>query len=119
MLLSRMIARLGFAVRVAGDGREGVALANDWLSSPASPQVLVIFMDYNMPVMDGPSATEALVREHGERVRVYGVTGNAHKEDRTHFIRKGALEVLTKPVTKADILLALQAGEPASRRHAE
>jgi CheY-like chemotaxis protein len=57
----------------------------------------LILMDYEMPILNGPKATQRL-RELGCRVIVIGVTGNVLQEDRDFFLRHGADAVLPKPV---------------------
>jgi CheY-like chemotaxis protein len=54
-------------------------------------------MDYEMPVMNGPTATKAL-REAGCDVLIIGVTGNLLPEDVRYFRRHGADAVLGKPL---------------------
>jgi two-component system, sensor histidine kinase len=67
-------------------------------SSPDSPAPYdLILMDYEMPILNGPKATQRL-RELGYGVIVIGVTGNVLPEDREYFIRHGADAVLPKPV---------------------
>jgi CheY-like chemotaxis protein len=65
-----------------------------------------------MPVMNGDDATEAL-RSRGITVPIVGLTGDAHSDDLTTFLQRGASEVpvacptlrraqvLTKPVPRA------------------
>jgi CheY-like chemotaxis protein len=57
----------------------------------------VILMDFMMPRMDGPTATEIL-RDMGYRGIIIGVTGNALPSDIKHFTVKGANRVFLKPV---------------------
>ena len=57
----------------------------------------VITMDYQMPVMDGPTATR-LIRDMGYQGLIVGVTGNALAEDIRVFKSHGANEVMVKPI---------------------
>ena len=56
-----------------------------------------ILMDFMMPNMDGPSATQAL-RDLGYKGLILGVTGNVLPSDIAHFIAHGADQVLLKPL---------------------
>ena len=56
-----------------------------------------ILMDFMMPIMDGPTATQ-LIRELGYIGIIIGVTGNALPSDINHFTVSGANCVLLKPV---------------------
>ena len=62
----------------------------------------IITMDYQMPIMDGVTATRS-IRKLGYKGRIIGVTGNAFQEDVDSFIRSGANIVLTKPLSKASL----------------
>ena len=55
-----------------------------------------ILMDFVMPVMDGPTATQ-IIRSLGYTGPIFGVTGNALESDVDHFLSKGANAVLAKP----------------------
>ena len=55
-----------------------------------------ILMDFVMPNMDGPTATQS-IRSLGYTAPIFGVTGNTLDSDITHFISKGANAVIPKP----------------------
>jgi len=57
----------------------------------------IITMDYQMPVMDGVTATQH-IRQLGYTGIIVGVTGNALPADVSRFILAGANRVLTKPM---------------------
>ena len=57
----------------------------------------VITMDYQMPNMDGPTATRC-IRELGYDGVIIGITGNSLPDDISLFIESGANTVLTKPL---------------------
>ena len=61
-----------------------------------------VLMDYEMPVMDGPTATRT-IRSLGYDVFVVGVTGNMLAEDVDYYRSCGANDVIGKPV-KLDVL---------------
>jgi CheY-like chemotaxis protein len=58
----------------------------------------VILMDYVMPVMDGPTATEE-IRRLGFKGVILGVTGNGHQPEIELFVKAGADKVLIKPLS--------------------
>ena len=58
----------------------------------------VIFMDVQMPVMDGLSATEE-IRKHDQNVHIIGLSANAFKEDIEVGRKAGMNQYLSKPVT--------------------
>ena len=67
----------------------------------------VIFMDYQMPVMDGPTAAKEM-RRLGYKGKIIGLTGNAQPEDIAVFVGHGADQVLTKPVPQTAITAILR-----------
>ena len=74
--------------------------------SPASPVVCqydVIFLDDHMPRMTGVECVAAL-RALGITIPVFGVTANALLEDQQRFVRAGVTAVVTKPMTKKQVM---------------
>jgi CheY-like chemotaxis protein len=57
----------------------------------------LVLMDYQMPVMDGPSAAKAM-REMGYEGPIIGVTGNVLASHVRTFVSHGANAVLPKPL---------------------
>ncbi|WP_375431575.1 response regulator [uncultured Friedmanniella sp.] len=98
----RMLESLGYAVDIAGTGSEVLAAAR------RRPYGLV-FMDCQMPEMDGYEATAAL-REHEGNDRhtpVVALTASAMKGDAERCLQAGMDDYLTKPVRIADFRAAL------------
>ena len=62
----------------------------------------VILMDYQMPVMDGPTAIKA-IRTLGFKGKIVGLTGNALQSEQNVMLDAGAELVLTKPVNAGDL----------------
>jgi CheY-like chemotaxis protein len=56
-----------------------------------------ILMDWEMPVLDGPSAVRQ-IREMGFSMFIVGITGNMLPEDVLYFQSCGADAVIAKPV---------------------
>ncbi len=71
----------------------------------------LVFMDIQMPVMDGYEATRAirrLERETGQPCTpIVALTANAMKEDRQECLAAGCTEYLAKPVKKNTVLAAV------------
>ncbi len=88
-----MLARLGFAADVAGDGEQAVALA-------AAGDYALIFMDCQLPGMDGYEATRRIrVGEQGERVPIVALTAHARDDARMLCLAAGMDDLLTKPLS--------------------
>ena len=90
---------------VAEDGQIAVDMVKRSLEE-GQPYSLIT-MDYQMPNMDGPTATK-LIRELGFVGPIIGVTGNALHADQNVFIASGANRVLTKPVDFDTLMDALR-----------
>lgn len=93
-LLMRLVAKKGHKVDGAEDGAIAVEKASNAMDEDADYDV--ILMDYQMPNMDGPTATRIL-RSKGCNAFICGVTGNVMAEDIKHFKKCGANAVLHKP----------------------
>ncbi len=99
---ANMIEKLGYRVNVAANGREAV-------DSLARIPYALVFMDCQMPEMDGFEATRE-IRSREESLRQAGnnplhlpiiaMTANAMQEDRDRCQAVGMDDFLSKPVTK-------------------
>jgi CheY-like chemotaxis protein len=88
-----MLDMMGFHVVTASNGQEGVRAAAD------DPGLDLIFMDCQMPVLDGLSAARAIrAAERGNhRVPIVALTGNAMPGDREACVAAGMDDYLAKP----------------------
>lgn len=76
----------------------------------------LIFMDIQLPGMDGLEATRRLkAAEATRRIPVYAVTAFAMKGDAEHFIAAGCDGYLAKPVSYKDLLATVAAVEAAGQ----
>lgn len=86
----------GFELRQAADGQEAIEQAE------AEPPAIV-FLDIDMPRVDGISACRALRAAHGPRTRIVMLTA-AGREQEANAIEAGADLFLTKPFSPLDLL---------------
>jgi two-component system, sensor histidine kinase len=103
-IISRMIERSGWTVLNAENGQRSLELL-------ATEDVGIVFMDCQMPVMDGLTATRA-IRESPARVSrlpVYAVTAHGLPAERAACLDAGMNDVLDKPVQRAVIEAVLKA----------
>jgi signal transduction histidine kinase/CheY-like chemotaxis protein len=102
LLLQEMLAPLGFDLREAVDGREAVALFEQW-----HPHL--IWMDIRMPEMDGLEAT-GLIRANGSgtQTKIVAVTAHAAESERGDILAAGCDDFIRKPYRKADIFDTLE-----------
>lgn len=90
-----MLEKLGVRVSVANHGEEALQLCDQ---QPFD----LIFMDCQMPVMDGFIATERIRKmgEWGKHVPIIALSANVIKEDQQHCFDVGMNEFVAKPVIK-------------------
>ncbi|MFQ5748312.1 MAG: response regulator [Planctomycetota bacterium] len=93
------LQRLGvFEVLVASNGKEALEIA-----AQAKPDL--IFMDLQMPVMDGWAATRALRQtEWGKVLPVIAVTAHSNKEEREKALEAGCNDFIPKPIMDYSII---------------
>lgn len=95
-----MLQILNFSVVIAQNGEEAVKqyLENDFD---------LIFMDCQMPLMDGFEATtkirELESREEKNHTPIIALTAGSGKEDRLRCIRSGMDDYLTKPFSISEL----------------
>ena len=123
---AKMLEREGYRVDVAANGQEAV-------EAVAQIPYALVFMDCQMPVMDGYDATRA-IREHeaalvqrgaqnegGEtidarrgtpRVPIIAMTANAMSGDRERCVEAGMDDYVAKPVRREDLAALLLRWQP-------
>lgn len=83
---------LGFEVCFALNGQEAV-------DKVAEQEFDVIFMDMQIPLMDGIQATRTILSKHEAPPPIIGLTANVMAEDLRLCIDAGMLSVITKPLS--------------------
>jgi CheY-like chemotaxis protein len=99
-LLTRLLTRAGHACDEAQDGQ--VAVDQVGAAMEKGSLYDTILLDYEMPVMNGPTAA-AEMRKVGCDSLIVGVTGNLMRDDIEYFKGMGANEVLPKPFKMKDL----------------
>jgi signal transduction histidine kinase/DNA-binding response OmpR family regulator len=90
-LLVKMLSPLGFEIREAENGEEGVNLWESW-------EPHLIWMDMRMPLMDGYEATKR-IRSHlkGQATVIIALTASAFEEARSVILAAGCDDFVRKP----------------------
>jgi signal transduction histidine kinase/DNA-binding NarL/FixJ family response regulator len=86
-----ILEQLGAQVIIASNGAESLDLI-------AKTKVDLIFMDCQMPVMDGYEATRKM-RDRGVPLPIVAMTANVSEEDRKQCLEAGMDSFIGKPVT--------------------
>jgi two-component system, sensor histidine kinase and response regulator len=95
-IVSGLLQHAGYRVSVARDGPEALQMMR------SLNRVDVVFMDWQMPGMDGLEATRLLrggaAGTAGQTVPIVALTANAFAEDRVACLAAGMNDFVTKPV---------------------
>ncbi|KAJ1434354.1 histidine kinase-like ATPase [Ochromonadaceae sp. CCMP2298] len=94
-LLVRILKGRGYVCREAADGQQALDVYRQMCVESQHP--CAVLMDFEMPGMNGPTATSHL-REMGCDCYIIGVTGNVMQADVDVFTTAGADAVLAKPL---------------------
>ncbi len=103
-LIVRILQEHGISTEIANNGLES-------FEKRRSGDYDLIFMDIQMPVMDGIEATHEILdfeEDEGEpHIPIVALTANALKGDRERFLSEGMDEYITKPIETTELLYIL------------
>ncbi|MGK7927075.1 MAG: response regulator, partial [Spirulina sp.] len=118
-LLQQILRSIGFDTREATDGQEAIDLWKSW-------QPDLIFMDIQMPNIDGYEATQLIREQEGEKERrgdeeeeifptpylknpipIIALTARAFTEDREAILSAGCNDFISKPFRQEDLFEVL------------
>ncbi len=99
----RMLEKVGCRVDVAANGKEAVAMVDTFHYD-------VVFMDCQMPEVDGFEATAQIRLRPGQaqHVPIIAMTANAMQGDRERCLECGMSDYLSKPIRLNDLVAALR-----------
>ncbi len=104
-LIKQILLRYGVSVELANNGLEAFEKCKN-------EQYDLIFMDIQMPVMDGVEATHEIVNYEIEEklthTPIVALTANALNGDRERFISEGLDEYIPKPIETNELLFILK-----------
>jgi len=103
-LIESLLKEMGLNVDVSNNGLEGY-------EKRKSNSYDLIFMDIQMPVMDGIEATHKILqyeaKEDQKHVPIVTLTANALHGDRERFLAEGLDEYISKPIKMDELLYIL------------
>lgn len=110
MVAAGVLKKLGHRVDVATHGAEALEL---WRRGGYD----LIFMDLQMPVMDGYQAVTAIRQEerqmnNGSHIPIVALTAHALDADRRRCAEVGMDGFITKPINRAEFVQALNLARP-------
>jgi len=94
-LLEKMLDKTGCYIEIANNGQEAIAkFVKD------SKKFDMIFMDIQMPVLDGKAATEQIRQKGYHDIPIIAMTAHAMKGDKEKCLQAGMNDYVTKPIKK-------------------
>ncbi len=108
ILMRTVLERLGLDVTIVADGNGAVQKCE-------TQSFDIIFMDINMPNMNGYEATKVL-RANDVRTPVIALTANAMKGDEEKCIKAGCDDYLAKPISRRELLENIRKYLPSSKQ---
>ena len=104
-LVTQVLLRYGVNVEIANNGLEA-------FEKRKSQEYDLIFMDIQMPVMDGIEATHEIINYEIEEklthIPIIALTANALNGDRERFLEEGLDEYIPKPIETNELLYILK-----------
>jgi signal transduction histidine kinase/CheY-like chemotaxis protein len=109
-LMEKLLSTRGHAVRVVGNGREALTLAN-------AADFDLMLLDVHMPELDGFQVIRSIreqERNTGSHLPVIALTARSRKEDRELCLAAGMDDFLAKPIQTDDLWATIDrvAGAP-------
>ena len=112
-VITVLLEKRGHSVSLARNGSEAIELY-------ANQMFDIIFMDVQMPIMNGYDASFAIRSAEsptGSRTPIIALTAHAMKGDREHCLNAGMDDYLTKPVRIRDLDAMLERFRPEEPRN--
>ncbi len=103
-LIKNILEGMGLNVDIANNGLEA-------FEKRKKGKYDLIFMDIQMPVMNGVEATHEILsyeeEENLEHIPIVALTANALKGDRERFLEEGLDEYISKPINMSELIYIL------------
>ncbi len=103
-LVKNILEGMGLQVEIVPNGAEA-------LEARKKNDYDLVFMDIQMPIMDGVEATHAILdyerNEEKPHVPIVALTANALKGDRERFLAEGMDEYISKPIEMSELIYIL------------
>ncbi len=98
-LIKRLLELKGHRVDIACNGKEAIDMFDKRAEGSEAPY-RIIFMDIQMPEMDGIHATKE-IRKKNTDIPIIALTAHAMKGDKSKFLAQGMNDYVSKPIRKS------------------
>ncbi len=102
-LANLMLTKAGYIVTVVNNGKEAV---DRYVAAPETFDL--IFMDIQMPVMDGKEATSVIRKQGFSQIPIIAMTAHAMKGDRETCLEAGMNDYISKPISRKAVFDILE-----------
>jgi len=100
-LATALLTRAGHTVDIAENGRQALKRVKAY-------DYDLVFMDVQMPIMDGLKATMAIRRAGFKDLPIIAMTASAFQSDKDQCIEAGMNEFLSKPIKRKEVFEQIQ-----------
>ncbi|MEX0270672.1 response regulator [Leptolyngbyaceae cyanobacterium UHCC 1019] len=98
LILVRFLTSIGFDIQEAKNGQDAIAIWQHW-------QPHIIWMDMQMPVMNGFEATQHIKSDPiGQSTIIIAVTASVFEEQRQKILESGCNDFVRKPFQRDEVL---------------
>jgi CheY-like chemotaxis protein/3,4-dihydroxy-2-butanone 4-phosphate synthase len=106
-IFTKMLEKMGYPIRIAPNGASAIGMFEEEYAD-------LIFMDMQMPVMDGLTATRKIRQQYEAHMQpiIVAVTANAMQGDRELCLQAGMNDYISKPFQQADLRRILEKWGP-------
>ena len=101
-LIMRIFQMLGYTIQIASNGYKVIEILDQM-------KIDIIFMDIQMPEMDGIEATSKIIAKWGDqRPMIIAMTANALQRDKETYRAAGMDDYISKPLTVDQIRIGIE-----------
>ncbi|SEI74009.1 Signal transduction histidine kinase [Dyadobacter koreensis] len=101
IFIMNALSKLGYAAALVEDGLKAIKISEQ-------KHLDIIFMDVQMPIMDGLEATQRIKIKFPVKPYIIAMTANALQEDKDRCLAAGMDDYISKPVKLEELILMLE-----------
>lgn len=107
LLIRQMFSQAGYEIEIAENGSEAFEMVHS--AQNAGQPFNIVFMDMQMPVLDGLEATRKIRAAGFDKIQlpIIALTANAHSDDIALCLASGMQAHIGKPVRSRDLIAAV------------
>lgn len=104
-VVSLFLNKLGYSCDIAYNGKEAL----DQIDKLGPNYYSLIFMDMQMPIMDGITTTKNLIKRYPQNTfKIIALTANAFNSNKTECLEAGMIDYISKPIDRKKLKKLLE-----------